>query len=98
MTKVKGAPKTGGRKKGTPNKVNADIKAFLSELIDNNRQTIQEDLQTLDAKDRLVMLERFMGYVVPKQQAIAATVDYNKLTDEQFDSLIDGVAAAIEKE
>lgn len=35
MTKPKGLPKTGGRKKGTPNKSNAPIKAMIEQALSN---------------------------------------------------------------
>jgi hypothetical protein len=66
MGKIKGAPKTGGRKAGTPNKVTGTIKDFLSNLIDRNRDQIEADLKKLQPKDRLIILERLLQYVVPK--------------------------------
>ena len=55
MSRVKGTPKTGGRKAGTPNKITGTLKEFLSDLIDDNREQIKQDLESLSAKDRLQM-------------------------------------------
>jgi hypothetical protein len=70
MGRVKGTPKTGGRKAGTPNKITGTLKEFLSDLIDDNREQIKQDLESLSAKDRLQMIERFMQYIMPKQKEI----------------------------
>ena len=89
MGRVKGTPKTGGRAKGTPNKVTASVKDWLSGLIDKNRKQIEKDLKQLEPKERLQVLEKLMQYVVPKQQAVSADVNIDRLSDEQLDSLIE---------
>jgi hypothetical protein len=70
MAKIKGSPKTGGRRAGTPNKVTGTIREFLSALIDNQRDQIEADLKKLQPKVRLIILERLMQYVIPKQNDI----------------------------
>ncbi|GHT00790.1 hypothetical protein AGMMS50276_27470 [Synergistales bacterium] len=74
MSKQKGTKKTGGRAKGTPNKVTSEVKTWLSELIDSNRKQIERDLKALEPKDRLNILEKFMQYTVPKMQSVEAKV------------------------
>lgn len=68
MSRTNGTPKTGGRIKGTPNKVTGTLKEFISEIIDENRERIREDLEALEPKDRLQVLEKMMQYVIPKQK------------------------------
>lgn len=67
MARIKGMPKTGGRCAGTPNKVTGTLKEFVVNLIDQNREQIENDLKQLEPKDRLTIIERLMGYVIPKQ-------------------------------
>ena len=57
MSRPKGTPKTGGRKAGTPNKVTQDAREWLTQLVEGNREQIERDLQSLDPKDRLQVLE-----------------------------------------
>ena len=83
MSRPKGTPKTGGRKAGTPNKVTQDAREWLTQLVEGNREQIERDLQSLDPKDRLQVLEKFMQYTIPKLQAVEAT-DYSKLTDDEL--------------
>jgi predicted ATP-grasp superfamily ATP-dependent carboligase len=71
MGRKKGVKKTGGRGKGTPNKVTADLRTWVSELLDNSREQLETDLGTLEPKDRLVILEKLMQYVIPKQQSVS---------------------------
>lgn len=83
-----GKGRMGGRQKGTPNKVTATVKEWLSQLIDKNRRQMERDIKILEPKDRLQVLEKLMQYVVPKQQAVQAEIDFNKLSDEQLDTLV----------
>ena len=70
MARQKGTPKTGGRKRGTPNKVTGTLKEFVANLIDKNRGQMERDLRSLNPKDRLFILERLMQYVLPKNQSV----------------------------
>lgn len=79
MARMKGTPKTGGRKAGTPNKLTGTLKEFITNLIDQNRQQIEDDISQLEPKERLSILERLMGYVIPKQTKYDAP-DFEKDT------------------
>ena len=88
MARPKGIPKTGGRKKGTPNKITGSVKDWLSQLIDKNRLQIEKDIKALEPKERLQILEKFMQYTIPKMQSVQTKIDFNKLTNEQLEDLI----------
>lgn len=60
-----------GRPKGTPNKATAELKSWINALIEENRNQVAKDLKKLEPKDRIVILERLMQYIVPKQQSIS---------------------------
>ena len=77
MARPKGMPKTGGRQKGTPNKVTSSVKGWLSCLIDKNRRQIEKDLKAVKPLERLQMLEKLMQYVVPKQKTVKAAVSFD---------------------
>ena len=87
-----------GRPKGTPNKITADMRGWLTTVIDKNRKQMVKDLKMLDPKDRLQILEKLMQYVIPKQQAVSAEIDFNRLSDEQLDAVIDKLTKSIEDE
>jgi len=90
--------KTGGRKKGTPNKVTSNLREWLEKLINKNRLQIEKDIKSLEPKDRLQVLEKFMQYTTPKMQSIQTTVDFNQLTDEQLDDIINNLTKDIRDE
>ena len=77
MGRVKGTPKTGGRQKGVANKITgmnkAVITGLLSEYSDSGQMGL--DFMALDARDRIMVAEKFMQYVMPKCQSVA--IDLN---------------------
>lgn len=91
MARPKGMTKTGGRRKGTPNKVTGNIREWLSNLVDKNRLQIEKDLKALEPKDRLQVLEKFMQYTTPKMQSIQTKIDFNQLSDEQLNTVINEI-------
>lgn len=79
MAKAKGSAKTGGRQKGSPNKVTAAIKDCFRRMLEDytNSNTFMEDFASLEPKDRLMLVEKLASYVVPKMQSVAVE-DINK--------------------
>lgn len=91
-----GKGRIGGRQKGTPNKVTASVKGWIAQVINKNRRQIERDIKALEPKDRVMILEKLMQYVVPKQQAVSANVDFNKLSDEQLNSLVEELTKGVD--
>ncbi|GAB4020237.1 hypothetical protein GCM10028808_60710 [Spirosoma migulaei] len=91
----KGKSKTGGRKRGKKNKATEDLRKSISDLIDHNWPSLQNDLEHLDAKDRLLFMEKMMAYILPKPQTIDVKADVNtrldSMSDSQINALIDQI-------
>ena len=95
MARPKGTPKTGGRVKGTPNKVTYSLKEWITSLIDKQRTQIEQDLQELEPKERLQMIEKLMQYVIPKQAAQQVKLDFDNMTDEQLEQLVNEITKEV---
>ena len=78
-----GRGRLGGRAKGTPNKINASLKEFIKNLIDDNRNQIIADMKELEPYQRLLFIERLICYVLPKQ----AAVDVQSQIDAEYKAL-----------
>lgn len=90
-----GRGRMGGRAKGTPNKATSSLRNWVRLFVTRNTKQMQSDLDALDPKDRLIMLEKFMRYTIPQQQAVSAAVDLNRLSDDQLDQVIEQIAANV---
>ena len=80
METVKGKFKKGvsgnvkGRPKGTRNRITCDMRAFVSNLLDDNREQIESDLAQLKPYERLSIFEKLMSYSLPKLSSIDTNV------------------------
>lgn len=59
-----------GRPKGARGKLRTSVREFIKDIIDGNRDKFNKDLDKLAAKDRLDIMVKLMGFVVPKPQSI----------------------------
>lgn len=95
MAFQQGHKKVGGRRAGTPNKATTSLRNWVRLFVTRNAKQAQRDLDALDPKDRLILLEKFMRYTIPQQQAVAAAVDLNRLSDGQLNQVIEQIAASV---
>jgi len=54
-----------GRPSGSLNKQTATLRAFVAQLIEENRDKIKDDLAKLDGEKRLMFIEKLLRYVLP---------------------------------
>ena len=80
--------KTGGRVQGTPNTITADLRMKINAIVENQIDHIEADLQALEPKERLMIVEKFLSYCLPKLQAQTFEIDFMKLSDQQLDQII----------
>lgn len=77
-----------GRKKGSLNKTTAPLREWINTFIDDNREQIKADWMLLEPKDRIQLFEKLLKYALPTLQAVEIESQFNKLTDEQLDTII----------
>jgi hypothetical protein len=58
--------KTGGRQKGTSNKVTTDLRQLLKEFVTGELNKIDSLLEQVEAKDRLELLVKLLPYTLPR--------------------------------
>lgn len=95
MAFQQGHKKVGGRRAGTPNKSTSSLRNWVRLFVTRNTKQMQSDLDALDPRDRLILLEKFMRYTIPQQQAVSAAVDLNRLSDDQLDQVVEQIAANV---
>lgn len=83
--------KTGGRKKGVPNKVTQMSKQVISDLLSDYSTSglMSKDFMRLDPKDRMAIAERMMQYVMPKMQSVSADMDVHSGKKSLDDTLVE---------
>ena len=84
--------KTGGRQKGTPNKVTTMSKAAIAEVLSDYNESglLQSDFMLLKPLERITIAEKLMQYVMPKIQRVAVDLgggDENRTIEDKLISL-----------
>lgn len=59
----------GGRKPGSKNKTTEELRSIFSDLLENNIDTIQKDLDSLEPEERLKILLSLSKFVIPQLKA-----------------------------
>lgn len=82
-----------GRPKGSKNKASGQIRDRIQTLFDTNFETIQEDLESLEPKDRLKFMTDLLPYLLPKLQSTTYSqkIDLDSMSEEDLDILIQRV-------
>ena len=66
--------KYGGRRKGTGNKISAELKEVLNEYCLNEFQYLNANIQQLTLSERLVFFTKVLPFVLPKNGAPEANM------------------------
>lgn len=81
----------GGRKKGTPNKVTAEVKELIASFIDGNWKNFESAYKEIkDPERKCKIYLELLPYVTPKLASVEDKVQVTKLTMEQELSKISG--------
>ena len=80
-----------GKPKGAKNKMNTIIKEAVINLLEANIEQINEDLQAVDARDRLNFWIKLLEYSLPKLARTESGINLNNLSDEQINDMINKI-------
>ena len=58
--------KTGGRTKGTPNKVTQEVRDLFSQLVRDNLPQLKKDLAALEPYQRVNAMIKLSQFIIPK--------------------------------
>lgn len=82
-----------GRPKGAANKITARTKQLIADIIEQNYDLIQEDVKTLEPRERLQFFVALIPYVVAKRDQSSAnpgtpSVKVIGVTTDEIDDLL----------
>lgn len=80
MYKVGTSGNPNGRPKGATNKITSDMRQILKSFFADNIEQMKDEFAKMDAKDKFLILERLLPYILPKLKDVEGTFDGNKLT------------------
>ena len=60
-----------GTRKGVPNRVNHEVRKSFQLLVENNLERLQNDLDSLEPKDRIRFILEMAKFILPTLQAVS---------------------------
>lgn len=81
-----GVANPNGRPAGTPNKLTSEMRGKVVTILENNWETIQADIESLEPVQRLAFLERLMSYAIPKLQLVKSETTIHHTGAENLSS------------
>jgi hypothetical protein len=62
--------KTGGRQKGTPNKLTTKVKETIHSLTETLTEDVLKDIQSLSTSQKANLLPKLLPFILPKETEI----------------------------
>jgi hypothetical protein len=87
MGRKKGTEKTGGRQVGTPNRITAEMREWIANIVSKNREKFETNLEGLDAGEHVRIISGLLPFIVPKM-APASPGDELKREKEYLQELL----------
>jgi hypothetical protein len=79
----------GGRPKGSGNRVTSKLRETITAFLDEKFEKVKEDFDKLKPGERIRMYIELLQFGVPKLQSVHMETDFDNLTDEQLDRIIE---------
>lgn len=73
-----------GRPKGSLNKTTKDIRELFQSILDENLELINEDIKTLNPKDRILTLLKLSEFIVPKLKSIDLNGNFSQQNYKEY--------------
>lgn len=86
-----------GRPKGAKNKVTGELREMIGEFLEGEFDTIKRAFKRLQPKDKAKLYTDLLNYALPKLQATSLEIDFEKLSDEDLDRIINQLTDAANK-
>ena len=67
--------KTGGRQKGTPNRLTKEIRNVLKDFVHKEMQLLPDHFETLQNEARIQLLIKIIPFVLPREKQVSHTDD-----------------------
>jgi hypothetical protein len=78
-----------GRPAGKPNKVTYDMREALRTILEAEIKTLPGLLKKMNPEKRADVLAKLLQYVAPKMQNVEMQTEFDKMSDEQLDYIIE---------
>lgn len=78
-----------GKPIGAKNKIGLQLRETIADFLSENFSKIVEDFHSLKPRDRVKLYCDLLQFGLPKLQSVSLGFDFEKLSDEQLDEIIE---------
>lgn len=78
-----------GRPKGAKDKVSRELREWVKAFLERKTYDLERSWSKLDPKQKFALFEKLLGFVLPRPQSIDLNVDFERLSEEQLDQIIE---------
>lgn len=86
-----------GRPIGSADKSNKVLRDLIKNFLINNFDRIKSDFEVLSPKDRLKVYCDLLQYGLPKLQTVQMESDFDNLSDNDLDKIIENLKSSIDE-
>lgn len=76
-----------GKPKGAVNKLSKDMRQTITDFLQDHWPEVEKEFSKLKGRDKVNFYRDLLQYSIPKLQAVAVALEFEKLTDEQLEIL-----------
>ena len=77
-----------GRPVGSRNKASGRLRELITDFLEQRFNGVVNDFEELEPKERVKAYLDLLQYGVPKLQSVSNSVEFESMTDEQLDEII----------
>jgi hypothetical protein len=78
----------GGRPKGAKDKATRELRDWLKTFLEGKTKDLEREWKKLKPEQKFSLFERLLAYSLPKPQSIDLNIDFERLSEEQLDQII----------
>ena len=87
----------GGRTRGAKNKATQNIRDTFLYFIQDNLETLQSDIDQLDAEKRFKIIFDFAKFVIPTVKTVSFGDVLDEMSEEEFNKVVEHIKAQYSK-
>jgi len=80
-----------GRPRGTTNKDTRELRERIKSFLDENWVSVENDMKTLEPRERVQMYERLLKYCLPTLQSSKAEINFDAMSEDQLNTIINKI-------
>lgn len=78
-----------GRPRGSKNKLSADLRDSVSQFLSGEFEHLKSKLGRMDTRDRMRFFTELLPYALPRLQSTSLEKNFEAMTNEQLDEIIE---------